>query len=122
MIKLIRFVNSRVEVLFKLRESLVCAVTGVRQAQADRSRLARGNCQFVICGCFSARLFGINSVLIAVNDVVVDPVFEVMGTINEVEEPLSVRVVLGEEQLRIGVAVQPAFTELTVIKFDSVLA
>src|SRR5689334_20936123 len=55
----------------------------------------------------------------AVNDVVIDRVLEMMRAVGEVEEALSVGVVFRKEQLGRGVAVQPAFAKLRVVELDN---
>ncbi len=53
------------------------------------------------------------------HDVIVDAVFDVAGTIREVEEPLSVRIILREEQLGCAVTIEPPLAEIAT-EFDNV--
>jgi hypothetical protein len=75
-------------------------------------------------GCLGPRLVGVDGVLYAGHDMIVDPILDIRRRIGCAEQPLVVRVVFGEQQLRISVAMQHEAAELGMPRFncDSVLS
>jgi hypothetical protein len=118
LIKVICFVNTVVEDPFKICEGLFSFIAVIAQAQTDRCRVAWPNRGLVIRRGLRAFILGIDRLLIAVNDVVVDSVFGVVRTVREVEQSLRVCIVFGKEKFRRAVTVQPAFANSVVIELD----
>src|ERR1051326_358953 len=90
-VKLIGFTKTIGEYLVELCEGFSVIELLISSSQADRRSCTCADGQLVIRGRFGASLFWIHCLLVAVNDVFVDRVFEVTRTIRVIEQPLSVR-------------------------------
>src|SRR5215813_8746116 len=121
-IELVSLVDPSDEDIFKVYESLLSVfVIFITQAQTDGRGFAGSKREFVICCCLCSCLPGIDCLLVAVNDVFVEAVFDVIRAILEVEEALCVRIIFRKEQLRCAVTVQPSFANITVVEFYNTL-
>ena len=69
------------------------------------------------CG-LGAGMLGIDRVLSAVNDVVVDAIFDVRRSVLHSEQSAGIGFVLGEEQLRRAFTMKPAIAVIWVIQLD----
>ena len=104
-IELVSFVNTIWSKILSKSAKASCSAGCHGQPQMDRCSFAGRNRQLVVRRRLRAFMLRIDCLLIAVNDVFVDSVFNVVRTVCVVEETLSVRVVLREEQLGSAVAV-----------------
>jgi hypothetical protein len=95
---------------------------GTHQAEPDGGRLAGADRQAVVGGRLGADLLRIDRLRAALDHRVVDPILHVRRRIRAAEQPLHVRLVLDEQQLRSAVAHQGVPAELVVIGDDRVLA
>src|ERR1043165_7752066 len=113
LIELVGFVNSdredRVERFTKDRALPYGRATAplIRQPQTDCRSLARRYCQFVVRRSLCSDLFRVDGLLIAMNDEIVNAVFDEMRTIGRVEKTLRIRIVLGKQKLRRVVTEEP---------------
>ena len=71
----------------------------IRQPQPDSAGFARRDCERIVSRSFGPRLLGIHGISRTMDDEVVDPVFDVRGSVDNPEKPLGVRFILGEEQI-----------------------
>ena len=88
------------------------------QAQPDHLAFAGLHRQPVVGRGLGARLLRVHRVRLAVDDEVVDPVLDVRAAVGHAEDPLRVRLVLGEQQRRIAVAVEVALAQRRVDRLD----
>ena len=68
----------------------------VRQAQTDGGGLSRTHLQVILCRGFGSHLGGVHPAGIALDDIVVDSVFDVWGVVGSAEDALVVGLVFRE--------------------------
>ena len=114
-VEVVRFANPRVEHRIEVREgSRAVARRPVRKPEPPDGRLAAGNRAVAVRGHLRAGVFAADRVGAAVDDEVVDGVLDGRAGIRCPEQPLGIRLVLGEEQRQVAVDVEPALTERRV--------
>ena len=86
--------------------------------QPDDGGFAGANVELIVRGGLGPRLARVDGLLPARHDIVVDPVLDIRRRVGCAEQPLVVRVVFGEQQLRISVAMQQEAAELGMRRFD----
>ena len=86
----------------------------VTEAQTDRGSLPCSHIDLIVGGRFCPGVLRVDSILLAVDYVVVDPVFDVGSPVGRAEYPLVVGLILGKEQRDVSVTVQVALAEKVV--------
>ena len=84
------------------------------EAQSNRNRGAGFHGQGIVGRDLGARVLGVDGLLDAVDDVVVNPVLDVRRPVRHANQPLGVRLVLGEKQRGRAVGIEEALAELRV--------
>ena len=108
-VELIRFHAPLREQFIELAvECIQFARRTVAQAQAQSDRLAGRDCHLIVRRRFGAGRRRIDRMCGAVNDIVIDAVFDVGRCVVQAKEALRVGFVFGEEQRRFAFAVEPA--------------
>src|SRR5204863_9722345 len=91
---------------------------GIGQAQTERRALARTEPQTMMDGRLGADTGGVDGGGPALDHVVVKRVFDVRGLVRHAVEPLAVALVLGEEELRRALGVEPVPAERGMLGLD----
>ena len=90
----------------------------VAQPQPDDGGFAGAHVELIVRGGLGPRLVRVDGLLPARHDIIVDPILDIRRRVGCAEQPLVVRVVFGEQQLRISVAMQQEAAELGMRRFD----
>ena len=117
-IELVGFALAECKNLIEAGKSVLAFEIGVGEAETDNDRLARANCELVVSCGLRASMVGIHRVRCAMHDVVVDAVFDVRSAVLDSKQPLSVGLILGEEEFWRAFTMQPAIAGLFMIQFD----
>ena len=113
----VRLVAARLEHPVELRAERVARAVGPgRSGQPHADRRARTRCQrqHVVGGDLGARVGRVDRVGVVPDHEVVDRVLDVRRGVRRPEQPLVVRLVLAEQQLRRGIGLQEPFAQLGV--------
>ena len=86
----------------------------IGEAEPDRRGLASPDVEAVVSGGLGAGLCRVDGIGVPVHDERVKGVFDVGARVGRVEEPLPIRVVLGGEQWRRAIAVEPSIAKFRV--------
>src|SRR6516162_6991937 len=116
-IKLVSLVPARLYDLIKFLAKPVPRYR-VAQPQPDDSGLANRDLELIVRCRLCPGLGRIDSVLPARHDIVVDAILDVGGRVRTAKDPLIVRIVFGEQEARIAVAMQHEAAELGMRGFD----
>src|SRR5713226_8090508 len=88
----------------------------IGQSQFERNTLARAEFHGVVRRYFRADLLRVYGRLVPMNDVLVERIFHIRGSVSPAKDPGVVRFVLGEEQFGLARADQPALAVLPVLQ------
>ena len=94
----------------------------VGETETDRHRLAGADFEAVVGGGLGADLRGIDRGGVPLHDERVEGVLDVGTRVGSVEQPLRIGVVLGEEQRRRAIAVEPAIAKVRMRRGDDARA
>ena len=120
-VELVRLATPVLDRLVERRER-TRGLRRIGQAEPDLDRLAGADLEAVVGGRLGADLRRVDGVGVPVHDERVEGVLDVGARVGRAEEPLGVRLVLGEEQRRRAIAVEPSIAELRVRRRDDARA
>src|SRR5208282_2282944 len=80
----------------------------------NRGGLSRVHIYLIVRRGFSSGLPGVDRAVMSMDNVVVDPVFDVRTGVERAEEPLVVGLILGEQQSGITLAIQIPLSNIRV--------
>ena len=88
-----------------------CVGGDIRQAETDHSGSAGRHGDPIVGGGLRPHLLGIDRPVLTVDDVVIDSILDERRAVRDAEDSQSIRLVLGEEERGIALAVQEPFAE-----------
>ncbi len=112
-VELVRLATPGLDRLLEGSEGTGC-LRRIREAEPDRHRLAGTNLEAVVSGGLGAGFRRVDGVAFPVHDERVEGVLDVRARVGRVEEPLGIGVVLGEQQRRRTIAVEPSIAKFRV--------
>src|SRR5207244_12458229 len=88
------------------------------ESQADDDRLSRTDCESVMSGRFGPGMRWIHGAGATVHHIVVDSILDISSTVlSAIQTPIA-SLILGIEQFRIALRVQPPRGRLILVQFD----
>ncbi len=91
----------------------------IDKPQADLSLLARRNLQRIVSGAFGAFMLGIHRAVVTLDQVAMEGVLHIWGSVGITEDSFVVGFILREQQLRRSAADEPALAVKLIVQSNN---
>ncbi len=112
LVEFVRVADPAFEYLLEIAEGIF--YLGGRQPQADRLAAAAGHFEDIVGRGLGPHLGGIHRLALSRDDVIVERILDVGRSIGLAPETLRIALILGEQQLRSSIAIQPVLAQFMV--------